>query len=279
MLESKSMKIYNIDDVRRELIEWIREYFDKNGDEDTKAVIGISGGKDSSVVAKLCVNAIGNERVVGVMLPNYSQYDINVAYDLCQYLEIESYEFNIHDEIYSISDKLSNLELIETDTVTANLPARLRMVYLYAVANSIGGRVANTSNLSEKWVGYTTKFGDNLGDFSPLSNLTCSEVKRLGYSLRLPKEFIEKVPEDGICGKSDEDNLGFTYAVLDKYIRTGDCSDLYTRLQMDIKHACSVHKREAIPSFKIPEWYEHEIEYPVSYIFEDDDFIVDDSDD
>jgi NAD+ synthase len=234
--------------VKGELIAWIRDYFDKNG-RDSSAVIGISGGKDSSIVAALCVEALGKERVHGVMMRNGKQHDIDISFELCDHLGIDYTSFVITDVVESMYSHLDIFGELN-EVVTQNTPARIRMTMLYAISAMVGGRVANTCNLSEKYIGYSTKYGDGAGDFSPLSNLTCTEVIEIGRLL-LPDKFVDKVPEDGLCGKTDEDNFGFTYEVLDKYIRTGkiDCEE--TNEKIDRMHTYSMHKRENMPSFEM----------------------------
>lgn len=237
--------------VKNELIEWIREYFKNNGSEETKAVIGISGGKDSSVVAALCVEALGKERVFGVLMPQGEQADIDVSYALCKHLDIPHTVINIEGAVYDVLAGLKKAGLERTTVTTFNTPARIRMTTLYAVSGSIGGRVANTCNLSEDWVGYATKFGDAAGDFSPLSNLTVTEVKSIGRELGLPAMFVDKVPIDGLCGKTDEDNLGFTYDTLDKYIRDGIEPDAETKAKIDRLHAMNLHKLNPMPAYTL----------------------------
>lgn len=236
--------------VKNELIEWIREYFKNNGSEETKAVIGISGGKDSSVVAALCVEALGKDRVFGVLMPQGEQFDIDVSYALCKHLDIPYTVINIGKAVDEVLAGVAGAGLELTTVTTFNTPARIRMATLYAVSGSIGGRVANTCNLSEDWVGYATKFGDAAGDFSPLSNLTVTEVKAIGRELGLPSMFVDKVPIDGLCGKTDEDNLGFTYDTLDKYIRDGIEPDAETKAKIDRLHAMNLHKLNPMPSYK-----------------------------
>lgn len=236
--------------VKDELIEWIREYFKNNGSEETKAVIGISGGKDSSVVAALCVEALGKDRVFGVLMPQGEQFDIDVSYALCKHLDIPYTVINIGKAVDEVLAGVAGAGLELTTVTTFNTPARIRMTTLYAVSGSIGGRVANTCNLSEDWVGYATKFGDAAGDFSPLSNLTVTEVKAIGRELGLPSMFVDKVPIDGLCGKTDEANLGFTYDTLDKYIRDGIEPDAETKAKIDRLHAMNLHKLNPMPSYK-----------------------------
>lgn len=241
---------FNAKRVKDECVQWIREWFEENG-RGCKAVVGISGGKDSSVVATLCVEALGKDRVVGVLMPNGWQGDINVAIDLCKVLDIVSYTIDIHNAYDSIrrevKGELNDLWSLQAST---NLPARLRMCVLYAIAQNLNGRVANTCNLSEDWVGYSTRYGDSVGDFSPLSNLTVTEVKRIGYECGLSGWFIEKTPTDGLCGKSDEDNLGFSYAVLDKYIRTGEIDNVEIKEKIDMMHEKNLFKLQLMQSFK-----------------------------
>lgn len=238
--------------VKNECVRWIKDWFEENGKE-CKAVVGISGGKDSSVVAALCVEALGKDRVVGVLMPNGEQKDINVALDLCKVLDIEYHIVNIHNAFLAVKHEVkSSLDDHWSEQSATNLPARLRMCVLYAVSQTVNGRVANTCNLSEDWVGYATRYGDGAGDFSPLSNLTVAEVKKIGYECGLSGWFIEKTPIDGLCGKTDEDNLGFSYAVLDKYIRTGEIEDMKIKEKIDMMHEKNLFKLQLMPSF-IPE--------------------------
>ena len=238
--------------VKNEIVEWIRQWFDANG-KGCNAVLGISGGKDSSVVAALCAEALGADRVVGVLMPNGEQFDIDVSRALVKHLGIRSVVINIHDAYQGMMAQLeAALPEISTQSVQ-NLPPRLRMSAVYAVSQSVNGRVANTCNLSEDWVGYATRYGDSVGDFSPLSHLTVQEVKAVGRALGLPDMFVEKPPIDGLCGKTDEDNLGFSYATLDRYIRTGVCEDAKTRERIDHLHRINQFKLQLMPAFQLKE--------------------------
>ncbi len=238
---------FNVEKVTEDLIQWIRCWFEENG-KGCKAVLGISGGKDSSVVAALCVRALGKENVFGVLMPNGEQSDIDVSKALCEFLDIDSVTVNIADCFNGLVNEIeSKMEF--THLARVNLPPRLRMSTVYAVSQCVNGRVANTCNLSEDWVGYSTRYGDSVGDFSPLSNLTVQEVKQIGRYIGLPPMFVDKVPSDGLCGKTDEDNLGFTYEVLDKYIRTGVCEDEKTKELIDRKHSMNLFKLQLMPSF------------------------------
>ena len=228
-------------------VAWIREFFEKNG-PDCNAVVGISGGKDSSIAAALCVEALGKDRVIGVLMPRGEQQDIDKAFLLVNHLGIRHYVVNIQDAFDGIVKNMPK-ELTLSAQSVQNLPPRLRMSTLYAVSQSCNGRVCNTCNLSEDWVGYSTRYGDSVGDFSPMSHLTVTEVKQIGHLLKLPAELVEKVPIDGLCGKTDEENLGFTYEELDVYIRTGKIDDPEKKANIDRRHKNNLFKLELMPAF------------------------------
>ncbi len=238
--------MFNAEKVKNECVKWIRDFFEENG-KGCNAVIGISGGKDSSIVAALCVEALGRERVIGVLMPNGEQADIDMAQLLVDHLNIKHFIINIKDAVDGVKKSLPFEPSAQTLT---NIPPRIRMTTLYAVAQSNNGRVANTCNLSEDWVGYSTRYGDQAGDFSPCSFITVQEMKEIGRLLGLPDVLVDKVPIDGLCGKTDEDNLGFTYAVLDRYIRTGEIDDPETKELIDRKHKANLFKLSYMPCFK-----------------------------
>ena len=240
--------MFNAEKVKNECVNWIREFFLQNG-KDCNAVVGISGGKDSSIVAALCVEALGRDRVIGVLMPCGEQHDIDCAYLLVNHLGIKHYVVNIKDAVEGLKNSLPRDLPLTAQTIT-NIPPRVRMTTLYAVSQSCNGRVANTCNLSEDWVGYSTRYGDSVGDFSPLSRLTVKEAKEIGYLLGLPRELVDKTPIDGLCGKTDEDNLGFTYAELDEYIRTGKIKDEAKKELIDRKHKANLFKLELMPCFE-----------------------------
>ena len=234
--------------VKDECVLWIRSFFEENG-KDCNAVIGISGGKDSSVAAALCVEALGRERVIGVLMPKGEQHDIDKAFLLVDHLGIKHFVINIKDAVDGVINNLpENVALSEQAKM--NLPPRIRMSTLYAVSQSCNGRVCNTCNLSEDWVGYSTRYGDSVGDFSPMSNLTVTEVKAVGRELGLPDELVDKVPIDGLCGKTDEENLGFSYDTLDKYIRTGIIDAEKTKERIDAMHNRNLFKLQLMPVYK-----------------------------
>lgn len=247
----------NPKEIKDRLVDWIRDYFDHNGPGCT-AVVGISGGKDSSVTAALCVEALGKDRVLGVLMPNGIQSDIADAIALVEHLDIKHLVVNIGDTTKAFTAAIEGAKGF--DLVAAgmsrdsiiNMPARIRMTTLYAVGQSLskGGRVANTCNRSEDYVGYSTKYGDAAGDFSPLQNILVEEVRQLGHELGLPDFLIDKTPSDGLSGQTDEDKLGFTYAQLDHYILTGQCQDLDIKAKIDRMHAMNMHKLQLMPAFK-----------------------------
>ena len=213
------------------------------------AVVGISGGKDSSIAAALCVEALGKDRVIGVLMPCGEQADIDCAYKLVNHLGIKYHVVNIKDAIDGLMKNLpADIEISAQTRI--NLPPRIRMSTLYAISQSCNGRVVNTCNLSEDWVGYSTRYGDAAGDFSPLSYITVTELRQIGRLLELPLELVDKTPIDGLSDKTDEDNLGFTYAVLDKYIREGVIEDEKTKELIDTKHRNNLFKLQLMPAFK-----------------------------
>ena len=239
--------MFNPEKIKNECVNWIKKFFKENG-KDCNAVIGISGGKDSSVATALCVEALGKDRVIGVLMPCGEQHDIDCAYALVNHLGIKHYVINVKDSIKGLKNSFPDNLPLSTQAIT-NLPPRIRMSTLYAVSQSVNGRVVNTCNLSEDWVGYSTRYGDAAGDFSPLSNLTVAEIKQIGALLGLPDELVNKVPIDGLCGKTDEENLGFTYAELDRYIRTGKIDDKSKKARIDELHERNLFKLQLMPAF------------------------------
>lgn len=249
-------KEFNAKEVKDQVVQWIRDWFEENG-PGCNAVLGVSGGKDSSIVAALCVEALGKDRVIGVTMPNGVQKDISDSMLLINHLGIRHCNVNIGDTYQAlmgaVREQLATIGTEVSDQTVINMPPRLRMTAVYAVSQSLNGRVANTCNLSEDWVGYSTRYGDAAGDFAPLGGLTVQEVLAVGMELGLPKELVYKTPSDGLCGKTDEDSLGFTYAVLDKYIRTGVCDDPDTKARIDRKHKLNLFKMKPIPHFDYTE--------------------------
>ena len=234
------------------IVSWIQEYFQKNGPE-SKAVIGISGGTDSSVCTALLVKALGKDRVLGVLMPCGVQKDIDVSKKLVETLGIKHLVINIKDSVDGLNSEVKRVigkDPNEVDAYKTNTPARIRMTTLYGISALVGGRVCNTCNLSEDYVGYSTKFGDAAGDFSLLSSFTKTEVREIGRALNLDSLFVEKTPDDGMSGKSDEEKLGFTYATLDHYIRTGEITDEKIKDRIEYMHRINLHKLLPMPSYK-----------------------------
>ena len=230
--------------------QWIRDFFEENG-KGCNAVVAISGGKDSSVTAALCVEALGRDRVIGVMMPNGDQRDKPLAELLIKSLGIRGYTVNIKGSYDATMEELGKALPCEISEQTRiNLAPRLRMATVYAVSQSLNGRVANTCNLSEDWVGYSTRYGDTAGDFSPLSKFTVQEVKAIGKALGLPDELVYKVPDDGLSGMSDEEKLGFTYDTLDRYIRTGVIDDPEAKEKIDRLHKMNLFKLSMMPAYE-----------------------------
>lgn len=240
--------MFNTEKVTAEVIDWIKNWFEENG-KGCNAVLGISGGKDSSIVAALCVKALGKDKVYGILMPNGVQSDIEDALQLVNHLGIKYYICNIKESYDATMQSLLSSGIEISEQTKINLAPRLRMTTVYAFSQSLGGRVANTCNLSEDWVGYSTRYGDAAGDFSPLAGLTAQEVKEIGKHLGLPLNLVDKVPSDGLCGSTDEDKLGFTYAVLDKYIRTGVCDDEKTKARIDYLNKLNAFKLKPIPGY------------------------------
>lgn len=242
---------FNPSVVKNELVQWIQDYFQKNGNDKTKAVIGISGGKDSSICAALLVEALGANRVIGVLMPQGNQIDIDVSKKVVELLGIKSYEVNIGKTVATLIEEALPVSMKDCDIVKFNTPARIRMATLYAVAGAIGGRVVNTCNLSEDYIGWATKFGDGAGDFAPLANLTVTEILAVGDTIEyLPYDIVHKIPIDGLCGKSDEEAFGFPYAVLDNYIRNGYIENQDVKKKIDKMHERSAHKLNPMPTYK-----------------------------
>ncbi len=240
--------MFSPEKVKDQCVRWIQDFFENNG-KGCNAVVGISGGKDSSVAAALCVEALGKDRVIGVLMPQGEQHDIDMAQLLVNHLGIRHYVVNIKETVDSLLAAMPE-SVEKTPQTLQNIPPRVRMTTLYAISQSCNGRVCNTCNLSEDWVGYSTRYGDSVGDFSPMSFLTVTEVKEIGRLLGLPSVLVDKVPIDGLCGKTDEENLGFTYAELDRYIRTGEIDNPETKGIIDRKHKMNLFKLEFMPCFK-----------------------------
>ena len=235
--------------TKEDLVIWIRDLFEERF-KDKNCCVALSGGKDSSIVAALCVEALGKDRVKGIMLPNHIQDDIMYSVKCAQYLGIDYVVVNIGETVDSIIKEMNSKKITITQQALINVPARVRMTELYFFAQCVDGIPSCNCNLSEDWVGYSTYGGDGFGSFSPLSDLTVTEVLQIGDELELPKELVYKTPSDGLCGKTDEDNLGFAYATLDRYIRTGEIEDKEIKEKIDEMHEKNKFKLELMPKFE-----------------------------
>ena len=241
-----SRRVIDAEKEIQHIVDGIKYYFLENGNANTKAVIGISGGKDSTVAAALLVRALGPERVVGVMMPQDTQADIEDSRQVCQCLHIKSYEVNIGDvctALYGAIDETFDIDSESNSVINTNTPARVRMATLYAVAGLVGGRVINTGNASELYVGYTTKYGDLAGDFAILRDYYVRDVYNIGDALKeLPAHLVHKAPGDGMSGKTDEDNMGFTYEELDAYLLDFVNPDYDTLRNIEERYKRNKHK-------------------------------------
>jgi NAD+ synthase len=233
-----------------DLQNWIKDYVASAHSKGV--VLGMSGGKDSLIVAKLCINALGNQNVFGVIMPNGEMKDFSDAQKTCELLEMPYTVINIADAYDSVIENtkkvLEPMQKQISSVSLVNTAPRIRMTTLYSIAASLGYLVANTSNLSEAMTGYTTKWGDNVGDFAPIANFTKTEVCKMGELLGLPYDLVFKKPSNGLTGKTDEDNMGITYDELDLYIREGKIPQNYERIQKLFN--ISNHKRNGIAKFE-----------------------------
>lgn len=264
------MKMY----TKNEIVNWIKEY--AKASNLRGVVLGISGGKDSAVVAALCCEALGKHNVFGVLMPNNVQSDISDSIAVVDFLGIKNVTVNIGETYNSLVNTINGAmvhNVFEPDTTNkpvhdflndktkTNIPPRLRMTILYAVAQELGYRVAGTGNRSEAYVGWFTKWGDGAHDFNPIAHLTTEQVINVGLELGLPEHLVKKTPADGLTGKSDEDNLGFTYKKLNDFILKSEIKSTYVgdndeesiddvvvKLKIEKLHKISAHKREPVPN-------------------------------
>ena len=254
-------KVINAEEEIQHIVDEIKKYFVKNGNENTKAVIGISGGKDSTIAAALLVRALGADRVIGVKMPNGTQSDIDDAVEVCNLLGIRHFNINIGDAYNHLIADFMNTNLNVNSQIETNTPARLRMTTLYMVAAAVGGRVINTGNKSELYIGYTTKYGDLAGDFAIFKDYCVREVLEIGDNLdELPAYLVHKAPGDGMSGKTDEDNTGIPYDVLDAYLLDEVIPDYDILRKIEERHTRNLHKRDiCMPYIRIRTraWHEN----------------------
>ena len=239
--------MHNPSNTKSSIVEWIKDFFNKPEHKGSKAVIGISGGLDSSLNAALCVDAIGASNVIGVLLPDGEQHDIDDAYSIIGHLDIPHYEINMKPVMDAFYKALEDAGLSPNELVYKNAPARMRSAFLYAVCAIENGRFCNNANLSEVFLGWRTKGADTVGDFAPIKNLVKSEVVEVAKETELLPRHINKIPEDGLSGKSDEENFGFSYGLVDELIRTGSIEDKALMEKMLRMNAAGKHKEEPMP--------------------------------
>ena len=240
-------------ELKDECVAWIRGWFEKNG-PGACAVLGMSGGKDSTVAAALCAEALGKERVVGVAMPAEGQ-SLNEADKICEFLGIRYLCAPVGATIAAFEDMGALVPGGLSHQSEQNIPPRVRMVTLYALSQTLGGRVVNTCNLSEDWIGYATRWGDSVGDFCPIGKLTVQEIRGIGHAMGIPAVWVDKIPDDGLPHScSDEAKFGFSYETLDRYIREGVCEDEAVREKIDRMHRSNLFK------LSMPEAFEPGIE-------------------
>jgi NAD+ synthase len=248
------MENFNAKEVKNKLVQGIRDWFEKNG-KDCKACIGLSGGKDSTIVAALCAEALGKENVIGVAIPGKGQ-GMNDADEIAKYLGVEFLVVNIGAVITLLCDELhysGNGDL--TEQAEQNIPPRVRMLIMYAISQSNNGRVIGTCNASENYIGYFTKYGDGASDFEPIAELTVHELYQIGDELGIPKKWTYKIPDDGLPHSLPDDEkfekMGFNYEKLDKYIRTGTSGDELADKAIKRMHDNNLFKMKLSDTIKI----------------------------
>lgn len=238
---------FNAQEVADKLVLWLRDYFDNNGNP-LNAVVGCSGGKDSTVVLAALVKAIGPYRVYPILMPNGEQHDINDSYAVCGHLGLTPYVCNIAGAYNGLLNEVRGSVYV-SQQAKINAAPMMRMAMLKAFSQSVNGRFTCNANLSEIFLGWYTLGGDDQGSVKPLANLTATEVALVGKALGLPDWMVEKKPADGLCGQTDEEKFGFSYAVLDHYIRTGECEDHEIKSKIDAMHNRNAFKLKPMPEF------------------------------
>lgn len=235
--------------VKDELVKWIRDWFSANG-PGCNAILGMSGGKDSTIAAALIAEAIGADKVIGVAIPDKGQGE-NGAKEICEHLGIKYLVFPIENITGGFYGQLPNGQTLSVQA-QQNIPPRIRMTVLYALGQTFNARPCCTCNLSESYIGYETLFGDDAGSFAPLDMLTVTEVLAIGDAMGIPYEWVHKVPDDGLPHSCpDEEKFGFSYATLDKYIRGLEEPDSETKAKIDRMHLNNLfkHKILHVPAF------------------------------
>ena len=251
--ETEMLNEYELKQRMNEAIEWIKEYVDNSGAKGV--IVGNSGGKDSATVIAMSVKALGKEKVVTVSMPCNS---INTDYDDAKLVadtfgvrfiknDLTEIYTKLEKQLNNSTQKLGINEL--TKEAQINIKPRLRMVTLYAIAQTLGYLVIGTGNLCEAMVGYTTKWGDNSADFNPIGNFTVDEVLEIGKMLEVPEKILEKAPNDGLGGLTDEEKMGIKYSQIAEMIETGN-TDEKAKQEILKRYNNSKHKRKLVPIYK-----------------------------
>ena len=239
------------------VIEFIRDYYKKNNLGGV--ILGISGGKDSGVVAGLFTKALGPENVIGVTLPCHSKEEDAIDAKLVSdYYGFELINFDITSTFDSFKDELKNLgefDELETKNSDINLKPRLRMstlYYLAALYSALKGKpylVVGTSNKCELYVGYFTKGGDSVHDISLIADYTVEEVIKIGKYVKVPEKVLYKKPNDGLSNQTDEDKLGVKYSEIADYMEDKNSVSEEVAKKILKLHNSSRHKFN-IPTYR-----------------------------
>ena len=251
------MKVFNAELETKRIIEFIRKYYKDNNLGGV--ILGISGGKDSAVVAGLFTLALGKENVIGVTMPCHSKNDDKIDAKLVSdYYGFPLVNFDLTRIYDSFKDELTSLgEFTDEDTKNSdiNLKPRLRMATLYYLAalySSVRGKtylVAGTSNKCELFVGYFTKGGDSVHDIAVIADFTVEEVIKIGEYIKVPDIVLYKIPDDGLSNLSDEDKLGVKYSEIAAYSEDENSVSKDVAVKIRRFHNASRHKFN-IPTYK-----------------------------
>ena len=255
--ENEKTYVFNAEEEKKRIVEWIRDWFEENG-KGCNAVLGLSGGKDSTICAALLAEALGKDRVIGVAMPDEGQ-GLNEADEIAKHLGIRF----MYAPINGITQGFNSMwyafgdeDFKWSEQSRQNIPPRIRMTMLYAIAQTFNGRVVGTCNASENYVGYFTRYGDGASDIEPLGDLTVRQVKEIGYALNLPREWVDKIPDDGLPNSCPDDEKfakwGFSYAAIDEYLEKGTNGNKETDDAIEKMHGKTFFKMGLGTMYKKP---------------------------